>query len=111
MPKRSDEEIKSHGKARSSHWRTKRREILAKQPRCVVCGGKHKLEVHHIDPFHLAPEKELLDDNLIVLCESNPHFNCHLIVGHLLCFSRINSEVRRDAAFLREHYFSKILKS
>ncbi len=47
------------GQHRSNHWPTVRKHFLEKNPTCVVCGGKKKVEVHHKMPFHIAPMKEL----------------------------------------------------
>lgn len=67
--------------ARSPRWPHARRMHLLEQPTCQWCGGVALLEVHHILPFHLSPERELDDLNLITLCEA-PGLNCHLIYGH-----------------------------
>jgi hypothetical protein len=71
------------GTKRSKEWRFVRSNHLAFNPRCEACGGKEKLEVHHIIPFHVTPELELVPSNLITLCESKKNgVNCHLFVGH-----------------------------
>ena len=38
---------------------------------CMVCGGKEKVEIHHIIPLYLGGKNEM--DNLDLLCNS-----CHL---------------------------------
>jgi hypothetical protein len=53
--------------------------------------------VHHIRPFHLHPELELEQDNLITLCEKRAH-DCHFQVGHFMNWSWFNPDVRVDAA-------------
>lgn len=64
-----------------------------------MCGGKDKLEVHHIKPFHLHPELELDPSNLIVLCESGGGgLNCHLAIGHLGSYKSFNVDVVNDSA-------------
>ena len=83
--------------ARSPHWPTVRRAHLAKEPKCRACGGTCHLNVHHIKPFHLFPELELVQTNLITLCE-HPSHNCHEIFGHLLDWSAYNVSVRADAS-------------
>lgn len=94
--------VKTHGKARSPGWPHVRRDFLAKHPKCVVCGGTKKLEVHHVLPFHLHPELELVGSNLITLCEGHTgDVNCHLFVGHLMNFSSFNKDVRANAAYWR----------
>lgn len=84
------------GAARSPHWPTVRKQHLENFPTCAVCGGKVKLQVHHRRPFHLHPELELEESNLITLCEA-PGRNCHLIFGHLLNFRSFNPDVGVDA--------------
>jgi hypothetical protein len=37
--------------------------------------------VHHIEPFHVAPDKELDPANLLTLCDY-PGASCHLLLGH-----------------------------
>lgn len=70
---------------------------LLTQPLCAVCEGNKDLNVHHIHPFHLHPELELDQNNLITLCESTKHgINCHLLIGHLGNFRNINPHVLED---------------
>lgn len=86
------------GSKRSGHWPKVREDHLAKFPRCALCGGKEKVEVHHIHPFHLHPEKELDPTNLITLCEAKKNgINCHLAFGHLGNFKSVNESVEKDA--------------
>ena len=49
---------------RSSKWATVRKKHLQKQPICQVCGAEDNLQVHHIEPFHNDPDKELDENNL-----------------------------------------------
>lgn len=64
----------------------------------MVCGGKEKLEVHHIVPFHLNPRLELEPTNLITLCEAkHDGVNCHLLFGHLGNFKSVNKLVEIDS--------------
>jgi 5-methylcytosine-specific restriction protein A len=88
--------------ARSGHWPTVRKHFLEKNPCCAVCGGTDKLEVHHRAPFHVHPELELDESNLVVLCEANPVFNCHRIFGHINNFKGWNPNVIEDAKAWRE---------
>ena len=88
---------------RSSKWRSVRDAHIKSHPFCAVCGGTKKLNVHHIQPFHLNPDLELDPHNLISLCESKRHgLNCHLLIGHLGNFRRINSESVTDSAIWNE---------
>jgi hypothetical protein len=86
------------GVARSGKWATVRKHFLEANPTCAVCGGTDRLEVHHIFPFHLDPEKELDPTNLITLCEGQRFgLNCHLLMGHLGSFRDVNPDVTSDA--------------
>lgn len=68
-------------KARSSHWPETRHAHLLVESFCQACGTILNLTVHHIFPFHLFPQLELFDGNLITLCET-PSTNCHFLFGH-----------------------------
>jgi 5-methylcytosine-specific restriction endonuclease McrA len=85
---------------RSPHWDEARDEHLKRQPTCQVCGRRAFLNVHHIKPFHLSPELELVQENLITLCEGQS-VNCHLLFGHLLNWAKYNPNVVEDAAAWR----------
>lgn len=62
---------------RSSRWPAVRRKFLASNPCCEACGATERLHVHHVKPFSLYPELELVASNLITLCG-----DCHFYVGH-----------------------------
>jgi 5-methylcytosine-specific restriction enzyme A len=81
---------------RSTHWRSVRAAHLKLQPTCQVCGTSDKLNVHHVLPFHLHPDLELEQDNLITLCEGADG-GCHLRFGHLWSWHSFNKSVRSDA--------------
>lgn len=86
------------GKPRSPHWPLIERKHLVKQPLCQACGNTVNLNVHHILPFHLFPEMELVDDNLITLCINGVGgTNCHLVIGHFGNWSKYNPNVKEDA--------------
>jgi len=90
------------GAKRSGKWRKVRKAHLAKFPRCAVCGLKSKVEVHHVIPFHLAPDQELNPDNLTTLCENKKWgITCHLLVGHLGNYRRVNPGVKADSYYWR----------
>ena len=96
------------GKRRSSHWRNIRAHHLREHPRCHVCGGKKKLQVHHLIPFWVAPDLELEPTNLITLCEAGKYgVKCHLLFGHLGNFSRVNTQCEADAAEWRVKFRTK----
>jgi 5-methylcytosine-specific restriction protein A len=91
----------AYGTRRSGEWSRVRDDHIKEHPVCEVCGGRDNLNVHHVEPYHLHPEKELDPTNLITLCEAPGH-NCHFIFGHLLNWRSFNSHVREDAAIWRE---------
>lgn len=85
---------------RSSQWKDVRNKFINEYNVCAVCGGKDNLEVHHIIPFHIAPELELDEDNLITLCERKKYgINCHLFIGHLGNYKRYNPDVIFDSIY------------
>ena len=83
---------------RSPKWASIRKQHLDNQPFCAACGRNKKLEVHHIQPVHLNPERELDSTNLITLCD-NP---CHFVFGHLMNYKSWNQQVIEDCA---SYYF------
>lgn len=87
------------GMSRSKGWAGLRREHLLTNPTCAVCDGFLALAVHHIKPFHTHPELELDPTNLLTLCEHKKYgINCHLLIGHLGSYRRINPDVHADVA-------------
>ena len=76
---------------RSRHWREVRKEHLKANPTCKMCGGRKRLQVHHILPVHLYPSLELDRTNLITLCRGKKYgVDCHLLIGHLGDFKTYN---------------------
>jgi 5-methylcytosine-specific restriction endonuclease McrA len=53
---------------RSPLWPKARRAYKKTHPACEACGRKIGVQVHHVIPFHLHPEKELDPENFIALC-------------------------------------------
>ena len=90
-------EHKEQGKKRSNKWPSVRKMHLKTYPKCAVCGGTKKIEVHHKLPFHNHPELELDLNNLITLCEGAKDVNCHLLFGHLGSFRSYNKDVVEDS--------------
>jgi 5-methylcytosine-specific restriction protein A len=87
------------GTGRSWFWRFARDNHLLEYPLCAVCGGTKKVVVHHIVPFHIAPDLELDPTNLITLCQgSRKSLNCHLLFGHLGNFKKVNPSCVSDSA-------------
>lgn len=85
---------------RSPEWSSVRKEHLKDNNICAACGRKTKLEVHHIEPVHMNPDRELDPSNLITLCDDT----CHLLFGHLMNYKSWNVDVVQDC----EYYYDKI---
>jgi 5-methylcytosine-specific restriction endonuclease McrA len=86
------------GNKRSDQWPKVRAAHLLKENWCRNCGTINRLEVHHVQPFHLHPELELDPTNFITLCEdSTDGAECHLKVGHLGNWKNFNPQVREIA--------------
>lgn len=85
---------------RSGRWPKRRKDYLRTHHNCAACSRykkRHMLEVHHITPFHIAPELELKESNLITLCR-----RCHLLLGHLNNWRHHNPSILWDATTLLE---------
>lgn len=78
---------------RSPLWPKVRKDHLSKNPFCAACGSKKDLEVHHIEPFSINPDRELDPSNLITLCSKY----CHFSIGHLMDYNSWNINVIEDA--------------
>jgi 5-methylcytosine-specific restriction endonuclease McrA len=85
---------------RSPKWSSVRKQHLKDNPCCAACGRCDKLEVHHIEPVHVNPNRELDPSNLITLCDSP----CHMVFGHLMNYKSWNSNVASDC----QEYLLKI---
>ncbi len=83
---------------RSPQWRRVERIHLLAHPSCAACGTRTRVEVHHIVPVHVAPDRELDSGNLLSLCRGRLHRGCHFRVGHLRNWRRWNPNVVADAA-------------
>lgn len=94
------------GAPRSGKWPGVRAAHLKAHPTCEVCGAKGDhatpLQVHHVSPFHIHPELELDENNLITLCQQH-----HLLFGHLDSWKSWNKNVREDAKVWREKLTSR----
>lgn len=82
---------------RSSRWKKLRATHLQKEPVCQACGRVRDLEVHHIVPVSVDPDRELDPRNLITLCGSP----CHIVFGHFMNYHCYNREVRKTVAAYR----------
>jgi len=80
---------------RHPRWPSLRATHLKTHLACAACGGKKKLEVHHVQPFHLKPLLELDPGNLITLCDKR---GCHFAFGHLYDWKSWNVGVVKAAA-------------
>jgi 5-methylcytosine-specific restriction enzyme A len=81
---------------RSGKWPEVRKKHLEKHPTCAACGMPNidrQLEVHHVVPYHIAPNLELDPENLITLCDA-PTRPCHRCFGHLWDWHKSNPYVR-----------------
>ncbi len=87
---------RTFGAIRSPQWNGVEQAHLKEEPLCQVCGSKggllNPLNVHHCQPFHLHPELELQDSNLITLCRKD-----HFLFGHLNNWASYNIGVRNDS--------------
>jgi 5-methylcytosine-specific restriction endonuclease McrA len=72
---------------------------MKNEPACAICGSTNDLQVHHILPYHLFPDLELVETNLITLCDgvTNRAVGCHLRYGHLGNMTNYNPNVRESA--------------
>lgn len=91
------------GHPRSPKWPAFEKEWLKTHDTCDGCGGREKLEVHHKEPYHLNPARELDPTNVKTLCESKKHgINCHLLLGHRGNYKKYNEDVDKDARIWKE---------
>ncbi len=94
---------------RSSKWPAVREKHLRDHPECIACGGKEKLNVHHIVSFSVRPDLELSPENLCTLCTKNKFgMNDHFVFGHNGNWKCRNANVLRDAARFREMLDARI---
>ncbi len=85
---------------RSSGWSKLRKRIVSSRGKCAVCGKTKGLEGHHIKPFRLFPELELVVSNIVVLCRRH-----HFSIGHLEYWKSYNTQLHESIA-----YFKRMLK-
>ena len=81
------------GAARSSQWPAFLRRFLRGKS-CIACGSRDGLTGHHVVPFHLRPDLELVEANVVPLCADR----CHIVHGHFNDFRLDNPTVREDCA-------------
>lgn len=86
------------GMLRSARWDSVRNKFMAGKC-CAACEATTLLECHHIIPFHVEPERELDESNLIPLCRQ-----CHFFLGHLQDWAHWNPAIVADAATYLARY-------
>jgi len=59
---------------------------------CHVCGETRRIELHHICPRHVCPDRIFDENNLIPLCRC-----CHFRFGHLGDWDNWNPHIVEDA--------------
>ncbi len=79
---------RSLGVARSPKWKAFRDSFIAKYPACAFCDTRFNPEAHHLRPFHLSPELELAESNLVTLCGTH-----HYELGHFFNWRKFNSDI------------------
>jgi acyl-coenzyme A thioesterase PaaI-like protein len=75
-------------------------KLWLKDKRCIVCGGRTRLQAHHKYPFHLFPSLEMDERYWRPLCEGDHRLNCHLLIGHGGDFSGFNPLVDEVAGIM-----------
>ena len=88
---------------RSGKWSKVRQEHLKEHPSCAACGRSKKVEVHHIEPVHINPDRELDPSNLITLCDDA----CHFIFGHFTDWKSWNKNVVEDSSVYYKRYINR----
>ena len=100
LRRRDVRRVGKHAAKRSPRWPRCERAHLRIFPTCAACGARARVQVHHVIPFHVAPELELEPMNLITLCEPIGPGGHHLALGHRGNWKKFNPTVRADAAAL-----------
>jgi len=75
-------------------------KLWLRDKRCLVCGGRKRLQCHHKYPFHLFPSLEMDERYWRPLCEGDHRLNCHLLVGHGGDYSGFNPLVDELAGIM-----------
>ncbi len=90
---------------RGLRWRALRLEALRRDGwACVQCGGRHRLEIDHIEAVRTAPERAFDLTNLQTLCAS-----CHARKTRIECGRPVLSPERqqwRDLLTMQENLSS-----
>ena len=106
--RRSDPGVVAAGVPRSSGWAAWVKRFV-KGKTCVCCGSRGPLTSHHLIPFHLRPDLELVEANNRPVCDGT---DCHLVLEHLKDFRLYNPDFDADAAaFLAKRMAAKKAQS
>ncbi len=76
-------------------WREFEKKFWEKHPNekyCHICGSTKKIELHHIIPRHIAPDKILDESNLLPLCHC-----CHFKFAHFEDWDDWNPNILENA--------------
>ena len=57
---------------------------------CAWCGATNDIEVHHLYPQHLWPERARDTNNMVCLCR-----RCHFVLGHRGCWTNAVTNLAR----------------
>lgn len=83
MSKRSDYARHSKHITSTRRWQVLRQQILERDGwKCRSCGERRRLEIDHIQPVRLAPEKAFDPSNLQTLCGRCHARKTRIEVGH-----------------------------
>lgn len=92
---------------RSGKWRSVRAAHLEIQPRCLACDSTENLNVHHLVPFHVDPDRENDPSNLGTFCRDHHYSIAHDPDGdgpELPSWSKYNKNAVEDAfKYRRKH--------
>lgn len=80
---------------RSPKWRAFVDKLVAKHPFCAFCGETEpstRLIGHHIIPYHVRPDLELTESNIMIVGDSCSTGNHHLFACHFGNFSKWNPD-------------------
>lgn len=93
-------------------WKTRKamNEFRTRQENsvCAWCGRKHRLEVHHIEPVSVSPDKADDPNNMIMLCRKPA---CHQIIGHNGNFANSYVENVKDICADDKQMVVKVISS
>lgn len=68
---------RTFGAVRSHEWRYFRNMNI--KDKCEICGSKFFLELHHVFPFHIRPDLELDENNVVTVCRRHHYEFCHFL--------------------------------